>query len=126
MRITYIQEGIGSTVYWSDSTVQRSTIPCINKNCIREPERIEIDIVSPCWQMCFCHEIAHVLLGYPENYTTNHVAKYQNECDAWRLAKSFCKSKYWNEKEALHCLETYRPWNDSVKITEIIATNNFE
>lgn len=81
------------------------------------------------WQMSFCHEIGHVLLNQymrdvniavPRSticsslYIVYHVNRYTliDEVLAWRLAKSYCKSKYWNEKVALESLGTY--WTNGV------------
>ena len=119
MDINFVNTGEGSLVYWSGL---QNTGSHTGSHIV---EGIEIDRKSRYWKMVFCHEIAHVLIGYPEEYRSDIAVRFENELLAWRLAKSFCKPELWNEDFALKCLETYRYGNKHriKEITEIIETN---
>jgi len=68
---------------------------------------------SPTWQMDFCHEVAHALTTSRFNlsgifgFNADHRGTFRWEVVSWRLAKSFCKEKYWNEARALRALKGY-------------------
>jgi len=72
---------------------------------------ITINKDSPAWWMDYCHEVAHALTASRFNlsglfgFTADLRGTFQWEVIAWRLAKSFCKEKYWNEARAIHCLK---------------------
>ncbi len=87
------------------------------------PLRIEIGQKDRWWYQAFCHELGHA-------YTTlNKIKKVKDETPhesmkvellAWRFAKSFCKKKYWSEKEALRCLEAYATgFNYKVNVSKL-------
>lgn len=67
------------------------------------------------------HEIAHVLFAHETNATDEGILLVRQELRAFRLAKSFCKSKYFLDYFARQCIyghmknSTPRLW---VRITE--------
>lgn len=65
-----------------------------------------VGTATPYWRMGLCHEIAHCLCSTLEKY---HETKYvlRREIIAWRISKSFCKAKYWNEERAKKGLKSY-------------------
>ena len=55
------------------------------------------------------HELAHAIREVTRQalaYKTGE-EKYIDETETWRLAKTFVKPKYWNDKEAQECLDGY-------------------
>jgi ribosomal protein S27AE len=77
---------------------------------------------TPFWEMHLCHEIAHALLMYvgidseeraavkertPLQNEEKIVATLYIEALAWKLAKSFCHPKFWDDEEAVECLNSY-------------------
>ena len=63
-------------------------------------------------EMALAHEIAHILIIIkrkrivnPETDTDTRVIR--EELMAWRLAKTFCKRKYWDDEQALKSFLTY-------------------
>jgi len=69
------------------------------------PIQLVLDQKKFCWEMSFCHELGHALSSKMDDFYNN---EFKEELRAWRLAKSFCKPKYWNEQEAIKMLLTYR------------------
>ena len=72
--------------------------------------RIIVDLDNEAWRMIYCHELAHVLTLHKfdsDEYIYDFRKALRTEITAWRLAKSFCKKKYWNEKVAIECLLCY-------------------
>ena len=63
------------------------------------------------WKMGFCHELAHTYQGF--NAKIKKIRKdagkqlFIRELHAWRMAKTFCKSKFWNESNVKSCLKNY-------------------
>lgn len=91
-------------------------IPGSGYNCIHYPRggldydtpiSIEIDNLKYCWEMSFCHELAHAILSAQRPKINLGICRFRWELLAWRLAKTFCKPKYWNEQEAIRKLLTY-------------------
>ena len=63
------------------------------------------------WRMHFVHELGHVLdqrLDLDERSRLSvSEGMLRSEVRAWRIARSFCKEKYWDNDEAIRCLESY-------------------
>jgi len=73
-------------------------------------KEIIANLDSKAWQMEYCHDIAHLLTLHLLNsneYIDVSLKAIRAELTAWRLAKSYCKDKYWDEKEAMKSLLTY-------------------
>jgi len=71
---------------------------------------IVIDLDSKAWQAEYCHDIAHLLTLHlldSNEYIDVSLKTIRAELISWRLAKSYCKDKYWDEKEAMKSLLTY-------------------
>jgi len=80
---------------------------------------IELNINDPEWRMSYCHEVGHLLTAHRFRVgVASELAAYIGtkkerwhlfrwEVAAWRVAKSFCKGRYWNEYQALRCLKIY-------------------
>ena len=77
-------------------------------------EEMVINKSDPKWELAFCHELGHVLdhLLKP-NTCSSSVEKFRQEVRAWRIAKTFCKDKYWDEDDAIY---TIRVWAEFVGI----------
>jgi len=75
--------------------------------------------------MNLCHEIGHILLGWSRS---GGIGQIRCELLAWRIAKTFCKDEYWNEDEAIGCLQTYFDYHrynhDASKLKIIPLKNN--
>jgi len=65
------------------------------------------------WRMALLHEIGHILSGhfvigrYCIIDSLMDLHNIREEVIAWRIAKSFCKEEYWNEKFAKSCIKGY-------------------
>ena len=74
------------------------------------PSYLHVNRDSPHWQMELCHELGHIYLSKSfsmRRYNEwNHYAM-RIEMMAHRLAKSFCKPKYWSDKVAIEMLTDY-------------------
>jgi len=97
--------------YQYDNNSDRSTC-CyqVNPPSYNRPILITIGKQDKYWKQAFCHEIAHALSTKYKTKLVRDDTPYEtmkHELLAWRLAKSFCKAKYWNEKEAISCLRGY-------------------
>lgn len=69
------------------------------------PTKFVLDTKKTCWEMSFCHELGHALSS---KIIKSRKDSFKEELIAWRLGKSFCKPKYWQEKEAMRMLMTYK------------------
>jgi len=71
---------------------------------------IVIDLDSKAWRMDYCHDVAHLLTLHLLNsneYIDVSLKTMRIELTAWRIAKSYCKKRYWNEEESMKSLLTY-------------------
>lgn len=61
------------------------------------------------WQLELCHELGHVLLSsrFYSLYISAKMDVIREEVMAWRLAKSYCKPKFWDDTLARLYLKTY-------------------
>jgi len=73
---------------------------------------IKVNKAFKFWQMRWCHELGHCYFidkTLARKVTVSQIIRW--EVMAWRLAKSFCKPKFWNDKEVIQSLKTYKPYN---------------
>jgi len=73
------------------------------------------------WPIALSHEIAHLLLAKTidmSRYMHEYRYKFRQEVLAWRLAKSFIKSKYWNESLAISILRSFH-WSKNVNMKKL-------
>jgi len=73
-------------------------------------KEIIVNLDSKAWQMEYCHDVAHILTLHlldSNEYIDVSLKTIRTEVTTWRLAKSYCKKKYWNEQEAMKSLLTY-------------------
>ena len=76
------------------------------------PQYIKIAKDSEAMETEFCHELGHILLAHLDKFSWN---RYENdlryqvkiELMASRLAKSYCKAKYWKEEKVIKVLRKY-------------------
>ena len=74
------------------------------------PTQIDIGKANNYWRQAFCHELGHAYTCLNKTKRIRDetpLETMRTELLAWRCAKSFCKKKYWNETEALKCLNAY-------------------
>jgi len=78
-------------------------------------KEIVVNKSDPHWKMAFCHELGHAL-----DHTIKGrgifdppIIELRAEIKAWRIAKTFCKDKYWDEDDAIY---TIRVWAEFVEI----------
>ena len=76
------------------------------------PQYIKINKDSNTMEAELCHEIGHILLAYLGKFSWNRYEmdlkyRFKVELMASRIAKSFCKAKYWDEKRMIRALKKY-------------------
>lgn len=98
---------------FKDDTDLRIKYKC-SDDIIREiiPERIEIETkTEEEYPTYLAHEVAHVLtwILFPKlaKHGKADVELFREEMITWRIARSFCKPKLWNEHQALLSLKAY-------------------
>jgi len=116
MKILFVHEGLkASSRLWfgHNTSFVGSSFAFVTKGD-RPCEAITINKDSPTWRMDYCHEVAHVLTAAKfetiHPWFANHkelIQTFKWEVVAWRLAKSFCKKKYWTEARAILGLQSY-------------------
>lgn len=101
---------INGCVYWDGLNYKATPNKPLYKNA-----QIEIWTRSPLLDSetfsITAHEIGHALtwryLHFPCGYTPPGIVLIREEVLAWRVAKSFIKSKAWNEAFACQCLKEH-------------------
>ena len=112
MDISFIatEDGRSSQVTLNDN-LQLPLSPFKTKDNVYA-EEIIIDKNDPhSWRMAFCHELGHVLslkrIESQEWFDEYDIENLRDEIIAWRLAKSFCKPKYWKEEQAVSAIKKW-------------------
>lgn len=113
MEIKFCTEGevVSSKIYFTHSRHVGNIF--ITKNGYY-PYLITINKDRTIWRMEYCHEIAHVMTASAFVYShpffgprRDYPQMFRWETVSWKLAKSFCKKKYWNGAYAIHSLKDY-------------------
>jgi len=98
-------------IYYHSHATERSSITYEGQApSYNYPVSITIGLKDKYWQQAFCHELGHAYIAKLKTKSIRYetaLETMRTEVLAWRFAKSFCKPKYWNEKEALNCLNEY-------------------
>lgn len=101
-----------------NSGLYSSNVTYCSKSKDLKFNKIRVGKASPHWRMHFTHEIGHALHHYyiskpkprlPKDRTKMQL--FRQELIAWRIAKAMTKPRYWNEQEAIECLQTYAPYH---------------
>lgn len=74
------------------------------------PTSIYINKKNPQWRMSLAHEIGHILSAkyFKIKFNSdNPIERLRDEIVAWRIAKSFIKTKYWHDHFAKNSIMTW-------------------
>jgi hypothetical protein len=108
----------GSNTYWDKAKNKKSEEFRSKDNYIPQEICLAKNNHLP---MAACHELSHILIA--DRFKLKETFLYHddlrrisqqialktfcNELTAWRLAKSFCKPRYWDERRAVRCVKSY-------------------
>jgi len=109
IKIEWNPNVFNSVVCYYKTGYETGRSPFVSKDG-REVARIKIGYGSPgdTEAMSLGHEVGHVLLVRKSNMTSKTgMEDLRCEIEAWRVAKSFMKKKYWREKEAISSIKEY-------------------